>query len=94
MTICYGGLTILAGIGFTAGGVLAGSIAAASQALIGNVAAGSLFAICQSIGAAGFSFPFMLLVSGVSGFIYYFCGGTKKNKHNDRYNSHLHTIYY
>merc|ERR1712062_884953 len=41
--------------GFSAAGVVAGSTAAATQASIGNVAAGSLFAMCQSVGAAGFA---------------------------------------
>ena len=40
-------------IGFAAGGVAAGSYAAAWQSVIGNVAAGSLFAILQSLGATG-----------------------------------------
>jgi len=38
-------------MGFTAGGVLAGSIAAGIQASIGSVAAGSLFAAAQSLAA-------------------------------------------
>lgn len=41
---------VLAAAGFGAGGVAAGSAAAAVQATIGNVAAGSLFAACQSAG--------------------------------------------
>ena len=40
-------------IGFGPGGVVANSIAAAWQSSIGNVAAGSLFALLQSIGASG-----------------------------------------
>jgi hypothetical protein len=44
---------ILNGAGFTAGGVAAGSWAAGVHASIGNVAAGSLFAMAQSIGAGG-----------------------------------------
>ena len=44
---------ILPAVGFGAGGVLAGSAAAAVQSTIGNVAAGSLFATLQSVGAAG-----------------------------------------
>lgn len=39
--------------GFGAGGIVAGSAAAAWQASIGNVAAGSLFAFLQSAGATG-----------------------------------------
>ena len=44
---------MLSFIGFTAGGVAASSTAAAWQASIGNVAAGSLFAAFQSAGATG-----------------------------------------
>jgi len=43
----------LSSLGFTASGVAAGSVAAAIQAIIGNVAAGSLFAAAQSAGATG-----------------------------------------
>ncbi|SRR5258706_2561402 len=41
---------IIAGVGFTTGGVAAGSAAAGVQAGIGNVAAGSAFAAFQSLG--------------------------------------------
>jgi hypothetical protein len=44
---------ILNAMGFGAGGVLAGSMAASIHAAIGNVAAGSLFATSQAIGAGG-----------------------------------------
>lgn len=40
-------------IGFGAAGIVGGSIAAAIQSSIGNVAAGSLFATMQSLGATG-----------------------------------------
>ncbi|KAI0289369.1 hypothetical protein BC826DRAFT_1107084 [Russula brevipes] len=40
-------------IGFGAAGPIAGSVAAVWQASIGNVAAGSLFAVAQSIGMGG-----------------------------------------
>ena len=43
----------LAAAGFGAAGVAAGSAASAWQVSIGNVAAGSFFAACQSAGAAG-----------------------------------------
>ncbi|XP_065305374.1 interferon alpha-inducible protein 27-like protein 2A [Dermacentor albipictus] len=44
----------LGAIGFGAAGVTAGSMAAAAQATMGGfVAKGSLFALCQSWGAAG-----------------------------------------
>ena len=39
--------------GFSTTGVVAGSMAATIQATIGNVVAGSLFSILQSIGAVG-----------------------------------------
>ena len=39
--------------GFTSSGIAAGSVAAGMQAAIGNVAAGSSFALMQSIGAVG-----------------------------------------
>jgi hypothetical protein len=40
-------------LGFTTGGIAAGSLAAASQAATGNVVAGSCFAAMQSMGATG-----------------------------------------
>ncbi|EPE06761.1 hypothetical protein F503_03188 [Ophiostoma piceae UAMH 11346] len=48
--VLYVGLPAL---GFTAGGVAQGSIAAAWQSTLGNVAVGSLFALLQSAGAGG-----------------------------------------
>jgi len=51
VAVCAIGLpAIIAAVGFTIGGVLAGSIAAAIQSSIGNVVAGSLFALLQSLG--------------------------------------------
>ena len=44
---------VLTIVGFSSGGVVAGSIAAGVQSSIGNVAAGSMFATLQSIGAIG-----------------------------------------
>ena len=44
---------VLPAIGFSTTGVVAGSIAAVAQSTIGNVAAGSLFATLQSVGALG-----------------------------------------
>ncbi|OAR01202.1 hypothetical protein LLEC1_05681 [Akanthomyces lecanii] len=52
---------ILAAVGFTPGGVLARSAAAAAQSGIGNVAAGSAFAVCQSAAAGGYG---ALVVNG------------------------------
>ena len=40
-------------MGFTGSGIAAGSTAAGIQAGVGNVAAGSCFACCQSAGASG-----------------------------------------
>ncbi|KAF5843555.1 hypothetical protein DUNSADRAFT_12817 [Dunaliella salina] len=48
-----GGPLVLGLAGFGSAGIVAGSAAAAWQASIGNVAAGSLFALLQSCGAAG-----------------------------------------
>lgn len=50
--VATGGL-LLPAVGFTSAGVAAGSLAAATQASIGSVVAGSAFATCQSIGATG-----------------------------------------
>ncbi|KAF1978145.1 hypothetical protein BU23DRAFT_525848 [Bimuria novae-zelandiae CBS 107.79] len=44
---------VLGAVGFTSGGVAAGFFAAAAHAGIGNVAAGSAFAVLQSAGAGG-----------------------------------------
>ena len=44
---------VLPALGFGAGGIVAGSVAAAWQASIGNVVAGTLFASLQSAGVAG-----------------------------------------
>lgn len=43
----------ITGLGFTGSGIAAGSIAAGIQAGIGNIAAGSTFAVVQSLGATG-----------------------------------------
>ena len=70
-------LCCLRGLGFGAAGVVAGSIAARIQAIIGNVAAGSAFAIAQGIGARGIrNLPCMiiLLIAVVVGIMYLFGG--------------------
>ena len=59
--------------GFSAGGVLAGSFAAWIQSMIGNVAAGSIFAFLQGAGAAGCSFLFncvMAIIGGIIGWLF------------------------
>ena len=45
--------SIITGLGFTSTGIAGSSAAAAIQSGIGNVAAGSLFATVQSLGATG-----------------------------------------
>ena len=64
-------------MGFTAGGILAGSIAAAWQSTIGYVATGSVFSCLQSIAtgsifAAAPPIGLVVLVGGIS--YYYFTG--------------------
>lgn len=46
-------LTLPTLLGFGGAGIVAGSTAAATQAVIGNVAAGSLFATMTSLGMTG-----------------------------------------
>lgn len=46
------GIPLLGFMGFGAAGVGAGTMAAAAQAYVGNVAAGSLFAAAQALAAA------------------------------------------
>jgi hypothetical protein len=50
--LLFGSIPML--LGFTTGGIAAGSAAAGMQAAIGNVVAGSGFAAMQSFGATGF----------------------------------------
>lgn len=57
------GVAALPLIGFGLGGIAAGSFAAAWQSSIGAVAAGSLFAVLQSLGATGLG---MLLFGSVA----------------------------
>ena len=54
-------LCCIRGLGFGAAGVVAGSIASLIQAIIGNVASGSMFAISQSIGATG-NLPCLIII--------------------------------
>lgn len=56
------GIALLPLLGFTTGGIAAGSAAASWQASIGAVAAGSLFAVLQSLGATGMG---ILLFGGI-----------------------------
>lgn len=56
------GCVLLPVLGFTTGGIAAGSAAASWQSSIGLVAAGSLFAVLQSLGATGLG---ILLFGGI-----------------------------
>ncbi|KAI5827943.1 hypothetical protein K523DRAFT_62407 [Schizophyllum commune Tattone D] len=61
------GPALLSAIGFSSGGVVAGSIAAAIHSAIGNVAAGSIFAALQAAGATGLIPAVGFLVGGAVG---------------------------
>ena len=70
---------ILPALGFGSGGVIAGSIAAYIQSIIGNVSAASVFAWSQSAGALGFLSGgtiiklwalFIPIISGSTGLLY------------------------
>ena len=62
------GAAVLPLIGFGAGGVAAGSIAAGIHSGIGNVVAGSLFAITQSFAATGGAAVLAAIGGAVFGF--------------------------
>jgi hypothetical protein len=62
VTAATGAAMIAAGFG--ASGIVAGSVAAGIQSAIGNVIAGSLFAIFQSIGMLG-GWVGMLVMGGL-----------------------------
>ena len=62
------GAAVLPLIGFGAGGVAAGAIAAGIHSGIGNVAAGSLFAVTQSFAATGGAAVLATIGGVVSGF--------------------------
>lgn len=61
-------LSALSVVGFGALGPVAGSFAAAWQAMIGNVAAGSLFAILQSMAMTGV-IPLWYIIAGGVGIV-------------------------
>eukprot|EP01083_Nonionella_stella_P269401 911483_1 len=56
---------ILVKLGFTVAGVVAGSLAAWIQSIIGNVASGTLYAAMQSAGVLGASATTKYAVAGV-----------------------------
>ena len=59
------GTAITSTLGFTSSGIAAGSAAAGIQAGIGNVAAGSAFAVVQSLAAVGL-LPVILIGGGAA----------------------------
>ncbi len=71
---------ILPAIGFTKGGIAAGTFAAGTHSTIGIVAAGSKFAFCQKIGALGFGIlgPYAIPVALGTGVVF---GGIALVKH-------------
>ena len=64
----------LSTIGFSAAGVVGGSIAAGVQSGIGSVAAGSTFAVLQSAGAAGISWLTTGAITGTGAVIGWIAG--------------------
>jgi hypothetical protein len=56
-------------LGFASSGIAAGSSAASLQAGIGNVVAGSGFALLQSLGAKGVFVKIGLLLGGAATFL-------------------------
>jgi len=60
---------VLSAVGFTAGGVAAGSTAASIQSVFygGSVASGSAFALAQSAGAAGIGLGGNAAIGGITG---------------------------
>ncbi|THV54494.1 hypothetical protein BGAL_0025g00140 [Botrytis galanthina] len=53
---------LLALLGFTISGLVSGSIASITQTILGNIAAGSVFAVLQSAGMAGSG---LVIINGV-----------------------------
>ena len=52
--VIAGAALIPVALGFGSAGIVGGSVAAGIQSGIGNVVAGSLFSVCQSLGMTGF----------------------------------------
>ncbi len=76
--LIYGGIAVAAGaslpilLGFGTAGIVAGSLAAGFQSSMGTVAAGSVFAVTQSLAAQGI-FTYTAIVGGAvagSGVVY------------------------
>ncbi|KAJ7214866.1 hypothetical protein GGX14DRAFT_609573 [Mycena pura] len=74
---------ILNAVGFTPGGVAAGSAAAGIHAGIGNVAAGSVFAGLQSVGVLGLG-PGAGVVAGLGGAAGHFLDELTKKKRDSK----------
>lgn len=65
--VAVAGAPIVLGLlGFSSAGVVAGSIAAGVQSMIGNVAAGSIFAALQSAGAVGLAGTTKVAVAAIA----------------------------
>lgn len=62
---------MLGALGFTQGGVAASSLASAWQSSLGNVAAGSTFALLQSLGTSG-GLQWPLIAGGAVYYLVYF----------------------
>eukprot|EP00483_Globobulimina_turgida_P003163 UN03168 len=77
-------MVALPAIGFTAGGVATGSIAASIQSSIGTVAAGSVFATLQSVGAVGISAGTQAIIGGISAVSSGLLGKALSNDKNDK----------
>ncbi len=60
---------IVAGLGFGAGGIAVGSIAAAAMSTLGPTAAGGVVATLQSVGAAGLGSAGSTVVASAGGVI-------------------------
>jgi hypothetical protein len=71
----------MTGLGFTSSGIAAASTAAGIQAGIGNVVAGSAFAVAQSLGALG-AFVTMGVFGGIGLGIAAIYGLIFSKKHN------------
>lgn len=83
LLVCFGSIllcALLGLLGFTPAGIAAVSCASACQSAIGNVAAGSWFALLQSLGATGallnwMCLPIIVATVTIIGLVYYLYDG-------------------
>lgn len=83
LLVCFGSIllcALLGLLGFRSAGIAAGSCASACQSAIGNVAAGSCFALAQSLGATGAlvqwaCVPIIVAAATIIGLVYYLYDG-------------------